>query len=176
MYVNVDAWNEAGLGDLPEGSWSYEEYLNAVKQLDGTEVNGSTVSGTGVGLADAVSNDEWDNYLTTLSRPAGSLIGAGYQNQDDEYVMTAASDPGVEAWNNIIGVPMANGWTNNPGAYEFIEMQKPFVSGQIGLLHHTSYTRIELSSADFEWKSSRIRRKAVRRTTESRNGSVQLHL
>lgn len=153
MYVNVDAWNEAGLGDLPEDSWSYEEYLDAVEALHGTEVNGSEVRGAGVATADLVSNGEWYNYATRLSRTAGSLIGGGYQNEDGEYVMTLASDAEVEAWNAIAGEPIANGWTNNPGAYEWIELQDPFASGQIGIMHHLTYTRVELAEqADFEWE------------------------
>jgi len=152
MYVNVDAWNEAGLGDLPEGSWSYEEYLSAVEQIDGTEVNGTTVNGAGVGLSDAVSNTEWQQHIGALSRTAGSLVGNGYLNQDDEYVLTTASSPELEAWNGIIGRPMANGWTNNPGAYEYVELQDPFSAGQIGLLHHTTFSRVEFSErTDFEF-------------------------
>lgn len=152
MYVNVDAWNAAGLGDLPEGSWSWEEYQNAVEQIDGTEVNGTTVNGTGVGLSDAASNQEWDSVLENVGRTAGSLIGSGYQNQDGEAVLTIASDPEVEGWNAMFGEPIANGWTNNPGAYEFLAMQDPFASGQIGLLHHTTFSRVEFASAaDFEF-------------------------
>lgn len=152
MYVNVDAWDAAGLGDLPEGSWSWEEYQNAAEQIHGTEVNGTTVNGVGVGLSDAASNQEWDSYLENASRTAGSLIGSGYQNSDGQTVLTIASDPEVEGWNALVGTPMENGWTNNPGAYEFLEMQDPFVSGQIGLLHHTTFSRVEFSDqADFEF-------------------------
>lgn len=152
LYVNVDAWNEAGLGDLPEGSWSWEEYQNAAEQLHGTEVNGTTVNGVGVGLSDAASNQEWDSYLENMSRTAGSLVGSGYQNQDGQTVLTLASDPEVEGWNALIGDPMANGLTNNPGAYEFIELQDPFISGQLGLLHHPTYSRVEFSDqTDFEF-------------------------
>lgn len=152
MYVNVDAWDAAGLGDLPGESWSYEEYLNAVEQIDGTEVNGTTVNGAGAGLSDAASAAQWDTYLSVLSRTAGSLIGAGYQNTDGEYVMTLASDPELEAWNNIVGIPMENDWINNTMAFERDGMQDPFVSGQIGLLGHATFSRVEFSKdADFEF-------------------------
>ncbi|GCF14413.1 hypothetical protein Harman_23480 [Haloarcula mannanilytica] len=154
MYVNVDAWNAAGLGDLPEGSWSWEEYLNAVEQINGTEVNGTTVNGTGVGLSDAVSNQEWSSsFIGQISRTAGSLVGNGYENKDGQTVLTAASDPEVDAWNALFGTPIENGWTNNPMAYEHLEMQDPFSSGQVGLLHHTTFSRVEFADqADFEFE------------------------
>lgn len=145
MYVNVDAWKAAGLGDLPKKSWSYEEYLNAAEKINGVKVNGSTVNGVGVGLSDAVSAAQWDAFLTQFSRTAGSLIGAGYQNKNDEYVMTLASDPEVESWNAYVGTPMKNGWTNNPGAYTRDGIQDPFSAGQIGLLPHSTFSRVEFS-------------------------------
>jgi len=152
MYVNVEAWEAAGLGDLPEGSWSWEEYLNAAEQIDGTEVNGTEINGVGVGLSDAVSNTEWNQYLTAMSRTAGSLVGDGYQNTDGRTVLTVASDPEVEAWNALIGTPMENGWTNNPGAFEFLEMQDQFVEGQVAMVHNPTFSRVEFGQdADFEF-------------------------
>jgi len=152
MYVNVEAWEAAGLGDLPEGSWSWEEYLNAAEQIDGTEVNGTEINGVGVGLSDAVSNTEWNQYLTAMSRTAGSLVGNGYQNTDGRTVLTVASDPEVEAWNALIGTPMENGWTNNPGAFEFLEMQDQFVEGQVAMVHNPTFSRVEFGQdADFEF-------------------------
>ncbi|WP_187367369.1 extracellular solute-binding protein [Haloferax sp. KTX1] len=152
MYVNVDAWEAAGLGELPQDSWSYEEYLNAAEQIDGTEVNGTSVNGVGVGLGDAVSAAQWDAYLEQLSRTAGSLIGSGYLNEDDEYTLTLASDPEVEAWNTFCGIPIANGWTNNPGAYTRDGIQDPFSAGQIGLLPHATFSRVEFSQADVNFE------------------------
>lgn len=148
MYVNVDAWEAAGLGDLPQESWSYEEYLNAAEQIHGTNVNGATVNGVGVGLSDAVSAAQWDAFLTQFSRTAGSLIGAGYQNKNDEWVLSLASDPEVESWNALVGTPMGNGWTNNPGAYTRDGIQDPFSAGQIGLLPHATFSRVEFSKED----------------------------
>ncbi|RJT07892.1 extracellular solute-binding protein [Halococcus sp. IIIV-5B] len=151
MYVNTDAWKAAGLGDLPQGSWSYEEYLNAAEQIDGTEVNGTTVNGVGIGLEDTVSAAQWDAYLSQLSRTAGSLIGVGYQNKDDEYALTLASDPELEAWNAFFGEPIANGWTNNPGAYTLDGIQDPFTAGQIGLLPSGTYARVEFAQSDVNY-------------------------
>lgn len=148
MYVNVDAWKAAGLGDLPKESWSYEEYLSAAKKINGVKVNSSTVNGVGVGLSDAASAAQWDTFLTQFSRTAGSLIGTGYQNKNDEYVMTLASDPEVNGWNAYIGTPMKNGWTNNPGAYTRDGIQDPFSAGQIGLLPHATFSRVEFSQED----------------------------
>lgn len=151
MYLNVDAWKEAGLGEIPSGTWSWQEYLDAVEAMHGVKVNGSTVNGTGIGLKDA-NTTEWNNFLGTTSPTAGSLIGNGYQREDDKYVLTTASDPELETWNNLFGKPIENGWTNNPMAYDFIEMQEPFVNGQIGLLHHATYSRVEFGEqADFDW-------------------------
>lgn len=151
MYLNVDAWKKAGLGKIPSGTWSWQEYLKAVKAMHGVKVNGSTVNGTGIGLKDA-NTTEWNNFLGPTSTVAGSLIGNGYQRKDGKYVLTTGSDPEIETWNNLFGKPIKNGWTNNPMAYDFIEMQEPFVNGQIGLLHHATYSRVEFGqSADFEW-------------------------
>ena len=152
MYVNTDAWEAAGLGSLPEGSWSYEEYLSAAEQIHGTQANGATVNGVGVGLSDAVSAAQWDTFLTQFSRTAGSLIGAGYQNKNDEYVMTLASDPEMEGWNALVGTPIANGWTNNPGAYTRDGIQDPFSAGQIGLLPHATFSRVEFSQEDVNFE------------------------
>ena len=145
MYVNTDAWEAAGLGDLPEDSWSYEEYLEAAEAIHGVEANGSTVNGVGVGLSDASSAAQWDAFLEQMSRTAGSLIGSGYQNQDDEYALTIGSDPELEAWNAYFGEPIANGWTNNPGAYTRDGIQDPFSAGQIGLLPHATFSRVEFA-------------------------------
>jgi ABC-type glycerol-3-phosphate transport system substrate-binding protein len=152
LYVNVEAWEAAGLGDLPEGSWSWEEYLNAAEQINGTEVNGTEINGVGVGLSDAVSNTEWNQYLTAMSRTAGSLIGDGYQNTDGQTALTVASDPEVEGWNALIGTPIENGWTNNPGAFEFLEMQDQFVEGQVAMVHNPTFSRVEFAEdTDFEF-------------------------
>lgn len=151
MYLNVDAWEAAGLGEVPSGSWSWAEYLEAVEAMHGVEANGSTVNGTGIGLKDA-DTTEWVNYPGAVGVTAGSLIGNGYQREDDAYVLTTASDPELEAWNNMFGKPLANGWTNNPLSYDFLETQDPFVGGQIGLLHHTTFSRVEFGQeADFNW-------------------------
>jgi ABC-type glycerol-3-phosphate transport system substrate-binding protein len=152
LYLNVEAWEAAGLGDLPEGNWSWEAYLDAAEQIDGTEVNGTEINGVGVGLSDAVSNTEWNQYLTAMSRTAGSLVGDGYQNTDGQTVLTLASDPEVEGWNALIGTPIENGWTNNPGAFEFLEMQDQFVEGQVALVHNPTFSRVEFAEdADFEF-------------------------
>ena len=151
MYLNVDAWKAAGLGEVPSGSWSYQEYLDAVEAMHGTKVNGTTVNGTGIGLKDA-NTTEWSNYPGAISSTAGSLIGNGYQRKDDKYVLTTASTPEIEAWNNLFGKPINRGQTNNPMAYDFLETQEPFVNGQLGFLYHTTYSRVQFGQeADFEW-------------------------
>ena len=152
MYLNVDAWEAAGLGEIPSGAWSYQKYLEAAEAIHGVEVNGSKVNGVGIGLKDAHTT-QWTSLTGSISSTAGSLIGLGYQRQDDKYVLTAASDPEVDAWNALVGTPMSNGWTNNPMAYDFIEMQEPFAGGQIGMLHHATYSRVQFGQeADFNWE------------------------
>ena len=151
MYVNVDAWEAAGLGDLPSGSWSWQEYLEAVEAIHGTDVNGTTVNGAGIGLKDAHTT-EWQNYVGDVGSTTGSLIGNGYQRQDDKYVLTMASTPELEAWNHFWGTPIEEGWTNNPMAYDFLETQEPFAAGQIGLLKHTTYSRVQFGQeAEINW-------------------------
>ncbi|MFC7130729.1 ABC transporter substrate-binding protein [Haloferax chudinovii] len=152
LYLNVDAWEAAGLGEVPTDSWSYEEYLEAVEAIHGVEANGSMVNGVGIGLKDATGS-EWSNFPGTIGVTAGSLIGNGYQRQDDKYVLTMASDPELEAWNEMFGKPLANGWTNNPLSYDYLETQEPFIGGQIGLLHHATFSRVQFGQeADFNWE------------------------
>lgn len=151
MYVNVDAWNAAGLGELPSGTWSYEAFHNALKQLQGTNVNGTAIDALGVGLKDASSNAEWDTY-TPLSRTHGNIIGTGYKNANNEYVMGVAKDSMAKGWQDYAGTPIHNGWTNNPMSKEFLELQEPFIQGQFALMHHASFTRAQVGpEADFEW-------------------------
>ncbi len=40
--VNMDMWNAAGLGDLPD-SWTWDEYLDACRAMTQTDANGATV-------------------------------------------------------------------------------------------------------------------------------------
>lgn len=151
LYVNVDAWEAAGLGELPSDSWSYQDYQNAVEAMHGTNVNGRTVNGTGIGLKDATQTG-WQSFIAALSPTAGSLIGNGYQRDDDKYVLTMASDPNLTSWNELYGTPLANGWTNNPMAYQYVETQELFTNGQLGLLHHNPFSRVEFGQeADFNW-------------------------
>ncbi|WP_136688575.1 ABC transporter substrate-binding protein [Halorhabdus amylolytica] len=152
LYVNVDAWEAAGLGELPSDTWSWQEYLDAVEAIDGTTVNGTTVNGTGLGLKDAHTT-EWVNYLGGPDRTAGELVGNAFQRQDDSYVLTAASTPDLEAWNTFWGTPIEEGWTINPMAYDFLETQEPFAAGQIGILSHTTYSRVQFGQdAEIDWE------------------------
>ena len=39
--INMDAWNEAGLGDLPT-EWTWDEYIEASRKMTKTDANGAT--------------------------------------------------------------------------------------------------------------------------------------
>lgn len=40
--INMDKWNAAGLGEIPE-SWTYEEYLDACRKMTEADASGATV-------------------------------------------------------------------------------------------------------------------------------------
>ena len=151
LYVNVDAWKKAGLGDLPSGTWSYEEFHNALSKLHGTKVNGNSISGLGLAFKDAASNGEWPGYAQ-LAHTYGDILDNGYQNKDGKYVMAVASDASVGAWNDFVQTPVKKGWTNNPMAQTFDGLQEPLAGGDLGLAFQNTFARAQLGKdAKFEW-------------------------
>lgn len=152
LYLNKTAWDNAGLGDLPSSNWTLEEYHQAVQAIHGAEVDGNSVNGLGVGFKDLVSNEAWPLAILPTSRFAGSIIDEGYLTTEDKYALTLAESTYIEGYNGIYGIPIQEGWTTDPLAYEDTELIEQFVNGQIGLLINPTYTRTQIAKeAEFEW-------------------------
>lgn len=148
FYINVDAWNEAGLGDLPTDGWSWDEFHDAARAM---AESGAVANPVGIGLSDVVSNTEWQNQLP-IARTHGNIIDYGFQNTQDEYVMSLAKDSMAGMWDDYYGTPIENGWSTNPLGFQFLDLQEQFVGGEIGMMHHSTFSRAGIAgNTDFEW-------------------------
>lgn len=151
LYVNVDAWEEAGLGDLPEDSWTIDEFHEALEAMHGIEVNDTTIAGFGHGFTDLAANTEWDNYLP-LTRTFGDVLDEGYRTDAGDYALTMANDVKQEALDAWLFDPIRNGWSTDPLAWQWLEMIDQFAAGQVGMTHQTTFARVQFyQEADFEW-------------------------
>lgn len=149
MYVNVDAWKEADLGELPSGSWSIEEFHQAAKTLNDMTVNGKKVNGFQAGLKDI---DTLWFLVMQKGRTFGKIIDEGFKNGDDEYVLTMADDAMRKGWEAWYGTPIDEGWTQDPFAYSYNELPQPFYDGQDALSLHQTWAKADITEkADFEW-------------------------
>lgn len=150
VYVNVDAWEQAGLGDLPTDSWTFEEWHAALEAMDGLTVNGQEIQGWALGLQD-INSFIW-NIPERVSRTSGKVIGSGYQNADDEWVLTMADDAMRRGWENIYQIPIDNGWTTDPLSRAVGADVQPFYSGSAGILLGETWARQHIAqNAEFEW-------------------------
>lgn len=146
LYVNVDIWNEAGLGDLPQDSWNFEGFHNAIKAMSETGT-----PGIGFGFKDLTSQERWVEYMVN-GRMFGKLIDEGFQNEGDKYVFTVADSAMRDAWDAWFQTPIDNEWAQDPFAYTLHESLKQFYNGQHAMGSHPSWGRAGIAdNADFEW-------------------------
>lgn len=149
VYVNRDAWDKAGLGELPSETWSYEEFHQSIEAINGTKVGGSEVNGLAVGLKDA-ARTWWIHERK--SKTAGKIIGEGFQNKSGSYEVTLADDKMTEAWDAWYTTPVENGWTTEPLSYGISSLVQPFYQGNIGLMPSEIWARVPIASnAEFNW-------------------------
>ena len=146
-YVNMDMWEEAGLGDLPTEDWTWEQTLEAAKAMT-KDVDGdgamdqwglgnvpTTWSGGAYWVVKSFGGDFWDETLTHSKMAEPGTIEAMQFIADlmwDSQVMPSAS--------LVQGLGM--------------DMELAFASGKIGLhygLNDVSFRFGEAIGDAFKW-------------------------
>jgi multiple sugar transport system substrate-binding protein len=146
-YVNLDKWEEAGLGDLPTEDWTWEQTLEAAKAM--------TKDGDGDGVI-----DQWGLGNITTSGSGGAywiVKSFGGDYWDETVTQSKFDDPNtIAAFQFLADLMWDSGVHPTAGMYEGIGMdaELAFASGKIGLhygLNDISFRIGEASGGEFEW-------------------------
>ena len=146
-YVNLDMWEEAGLGDLPTEDWNWEQTLEAAKAMT------KDIDGDGV-------MDQWGlgNIPTDGSGGAYWIVksfGGDYWNET--VTESKFNEPGtIEAFQFIADLIWDSKVMPSAALVQGLgmDMEYAFASGQIGLhyaLNDTSFIIGEAIGDKFKW-------------------------
>ena len=137
-YINLDLFRERGVEPPRDGSWTYDQFFDAAKQLTFRRSNGQQVYGF------AHANDEFAFILIDGARPYDRELRTWTFN-------TPQAVSGLEKWVALAQAKVMppDFLTLNPN-----DAQARFISGEVAILQRPS-AMINVLNADVKWQYGR---------------------